>query len=144
MIDIDKIDINKILEVMARDNYKCRYCDYDAAASLDAWRHGRMCIDHFFPKSKGGTNDDSNLFTCCAACNTAKAANVFTDLDQARRFIEFYKREYTRPWFETNVVGRKRVLGRGPWFESGDVMRARFQAEETAGGHNSPPTPIRQ
>jgi hypothetical protein len=63
-----------------------------------------MCIDHFLPKSKGGTDDDSNLFTCCAACNSAKAANKFTDLEQARRFIEFYKREYTRPWFDTNVV----------------------------------------
>jgi hypothetical protein len=126
------ITINKILEILARDDYKCVYCGYDAGASLDAWRHGSMCIDHFIPRSRGGTDDDSNLFAACGACNSAKAANVFDDLSQARRFIAFYKREYSRPWFETNVVDRKRTLGPGPWFESGAVVRARFQAEETA------------
>jgi hypothetical protein len=66
------ITINKILEILARDDYKCVYCGYDAGASLDAWRHGSMCIDHFIPRSRGGTDDDSNLFAACGACNSGK------------------------------------------------------------------------
>lgn len=29
-------------------------------------------IDHIVPRTKGGTNDESNLVICCAFCNTSK------------------------------------------------------------------------
>ena len=67
-------------QVLARDEYTCRYCGrYGPAVRLE--------IDHLKPFSKGGTNDTKNLLTACFECNRAKGARL---LDEAgmRRFQE--------------------------------------------------------
>lgn len=56
------------LETFRRDNFTCRYC---GAPDLV-----EVCIDHVFPKSRGGNNDLDNLATCCRPCNTKKAART--------------------------------------------------------------------
>lgn len=48
--------------IMVRDGFTCQLCK-------------RLCdpsgieIDHIVPLSKGGTDADDNLRTCCIACN---------------------------------------------------------------------------
>lgn len=37
---------------------------------------GQTTIDHFIPRSKGGTNHPSNLRPCCFSCNNNKADNL--------------------------------------------------------------------
>lgn len=49
-------------EVMARDNYQCRYC----GATND------LAIDHIFPFSRGGSNEADNLQVLCRSCNSSK------------------------------------------------------------------------
>jgi 5-methylcytosine-specific restriction endonuclease McrA len=49
--------------VKVRDGGRCVYCGsfYD------------LTIDHVVPRSKGGTDDRSNLQTLCRPCNEKKA-----------------------------------------------------------------------
>ena len=49
-----------------RDDWKCVYC----GASL---REGDATLDHFIPRSKGGTNKSTNLVSSCVRCNSSKS-----------------------------------------------------------------------
>ena len=53
---------NKRKRIYKRDNYECVYCGSGEGLTLD----------HKVPKSKGGSNEDSNLQTCCGDCNGLK------------------------------------------------------------------------
>lgn len=61
------IPLNLRFQIFKRDNYKCRIC----GASV---RHDniKLEIDHKIPVSKGGTNDENNLWTLCFNCNRGK------------------------------------------------------------------------
>ncbi len=71
--------------VQRRDDYRCQYCGKDGLASLDNWHD--CTIDHFVPKKHGGTDDESNLVTCCSYCNAIKGARVFGTLVEARDYV---------------------------------------------------------
>ncbi len=118
-------------EIMLRDGFKCVYCGYDGAASFDAWRHGRLCIDHLKPRKSGGGNEKENLVTACAACNSDKAHHKFTSVEQGRRYLRLYWTEFSRPFYETYVVAKNpKLVGRG-WgnfwerFKAGEDARER-------------------
>jgi hypothetical protein len=96
-----------IQRIMMRDGFRCVYCGYDAGASLDAWRHGRLCIDHLKSRKLRGGDEDENLVTACAACNSDKAHNPFDSIDEVRRWLRLYRKECSEPWFQTYVLGRK-------------------------------------
>lgn len=50
------------LKIFQRDGYRCVHC-----GTSDA-----LTIDHIQPVSKGGSNEDENLQTLCAPCNSRK------------------------------------------------------------------------
>lgn len=54
--------------VLKRDQYRCRLCGV-AARDGD---HVRLEVDHIVARSKGGTDDEINLWTLCFACNRGK------------------------------------------------------------------------
>lgn len=54
--------------ILKRDNYRCRLCGVTAADGPDV----RLEVDHITPRSKGGTDDPSNLWTLCFPCNRGK------------------------------------------------------------------------
>ena len=59
------IGAKKRFEVFKRDGFRCQYC----------WRHSKdvtLEVDHVIPKSKGGSDDFSNLITACRECNSGK------------------------------------------------------------------------
>lgn len=66
-----KSSISKSLriDVLARDKYTCQTC---GAKAPDVKLH----IDHKFPKSKGGSDDISNLWVLCEACNIGKSDKI--------------------------------------------------------------------
>lgn len=47
--------------VFARDAYLCQYCGRRAE-----------CLDHVYPRSKGGEHEWENVVACCRSCNAAK------------------------------------------------------------------------
>ncbi len=61
-------DISKEVRtlIFSRDNYKCRFCGCGREDNI------KLTVDHFFPISKGGTNDLDNLWTLCQECNKGK------------------------------------------------------------------------
>lgn len=52
--------------VYARDGHRCRTC----------LAEGPLELDHIFPWSLGGTDDEHNLQTLCGPCNREKGARV--------------------------------------------------------------------
>jgi hypothetical protein len=72
--------------ILLRDENKCVYC-----GSLEA-----LEPDHIVPRSKGGTDDVSNLVTACHACNTLKndkSVDEFISIHPEReRVLEYVKR----------------------------------------------------
>jgi 5-methylcytosine-specific restriction endonuclease McrA len=67
--------------IFARDGFHCVYCDYDGSA-FERWRY--LAVDHFIPKSAGGTEDDQNLVTACSDCNCMKSDKKFATVEEAR------------------------------------------------------------
>lgn len=72
-----KLPSDRKRAVWKRDNYRCRYCNTSVCApSEDMPRERWATVDHVVAKSRGGTNDKSNLVTACSACNAAKASKT--------------------------------------------------------------------
>jgi hypothetical protein len=67
--------------ILSRDGFKCRYCGRGPDDGV------KLMVDHIFPKSKGGSNNPSNLITACEECNLGKADMVIT------------RRNNQIPWF---------------------------------------------
>ena len=63
-------------------------------------------FDHLIPKSRGGTNDLSNLIGCCQRCNRLKAEG---DLDFLRVRMMFKKYK----WPRFNLEQYEFLLARG-------------------------------
>ncbi|MFW5853547.1 MAG: homing endonuclease associated repeat-containing protein [Patescibacteria group bacterium] len=57
------------LEVLNRDNFKCRFCGKSPAINFGTELH----IDHVVPFSKGGKSVAENLQTLCKECNLGKS-----------------------------------------------------------------------
>lgn len=54
--------------ILQRDGFRCQLCGRSAE------EHGvALEVDHQQPISKGGTNDDANLWTLCRDCNAGKS-----------------------------------------------------------------------
>lgn len=65
---MSKVGSLKKRRIWKRDYNICKYCKKFCEED--------KTIDHIIPVSKGGTNYDSNLVTCCQKCNTKKGANL--------------------------------------------------------------------
>lgn len=61
--------------VLARDNWTC--CSCGRQAQEDGIT---LEVDHIIPRSKGGTDETSNLQTLCKKCNIGKSNKDMTDL----------------------------------------------------------------
>jgi len=48
--------------IYKRDGYECVYCGSKK----------NLTLDHVIPKSRGGSNEWTNLVTCCSKCNRDK------------------------------------------------------------------------
>ena len=86
-------------EVFHRDGFRCVYCDFDAH-NFDSWTF--LQVDHFVPKSLGGTNDLDNLKTACIICNQMKGAKTWPSVAEARAEIATW-REQMRSYWQENV-----------------------------------------
>lgn len=87
-----------------RDNYKCLYCGKQV-----------QCIDHIFPKSRGGKNNYENLASSCFNCNKIKGEQTieecrgkdFSDfllslLKDQSQYLDFkhgWNKAMEKPWF---------------------------------------------
>lgn len=63
-------------QILSRDNFTCVYCGRNPKED-----GVKLEVDHVFPKSKGGTDDPSNLVTACWECNQGKKDMVLPDIE---------------------------------------------------------------
>jgi len=57
--------------VLNRDGYVCQDCGITANSDSGPTMH----VDHIVPRSRGGSNDMSNLQCLCSTCNNMKSDN---------------------------------------------------------------------
>lgn len=69
-----KLRPSKRLQVLQRDGFRCQICGVTA----DDGAHVRLEVDHRIPRTRGGTNDLSNLVTLCFACNRGKGTQLLS------------------------------------------------------------------
>lgn len=56
----------KRLAIYLRDGMACAWCGAGIESGV------QLTLDHLKPHSKGGSNHESNLVTCCKHCNTSR------------------------------------------------------------------------
>ena len=56
--------------ILERDNYRCQEC---GATNKDT----TLTIDHIVPLSRGGKDNEDNLWVLCEDCNFSKANHIF-------------------------------------------------------------------
>jgi 5-methylcytosine-specific restriction endonuclease McrA len=56
-------------EILARDGYRCRYCDLDGVASFSNWL--ALSEDHLLPKGHPNRNKEEFRVASCMFCNVA-------------------------------------------------------------------------
>lgn len=56
----------KRLAIYLRDGLACTYC------RLPVEGESGLSLDHLIPRSKGGSNESTNLVTCCNTCNSSR------------------------------------------------------------------------
>lgn len=57
------------VNVYARDDYKCMYCNKACSMS-------ELTYDHVLPRSQGGKTTWTNIVSACATCNSRKAGRT--------------------------------------------------------------------
>ena len=58
------------LAIYLRDEFTCAYC----GVKMFQFKPGKIALDHLKPRSKGGSNESSNLVTACSLCNSQRGA----------------------------------------------------------------------
>lgn len=76
-------------KIYKRDNYSCLYCGSTKSLTLD----------HVIPKSRGGSNEWTNLATSCIKCNLKKANRT---PEEAKMVLKYkpYKPDLINDQFE--------------------------------------------
>lgn len=59
------IPLSMRFQILERDSFTCRFCGKRAPET-------ELEVDHVVPRSKGGSDDTSNLVTACRDCNRGK------------------------------------------------------------------------
>lgn len=58
----------KRLAIYLRDGLACVWC----GAAIEDEDSPKLTLDHLTPYSKGGSNQEKNLITCCHRCNSSR------------------------------------------------------------------------
>ena len=67
--------------IYSRDGFVCYLCGCTVQTGGDYNADDAATLDHVIPRSKGGSDEDENLRTCCRLCNSLKADSVLDDME---------------------------------------------------------------
>lgn len=71
------ISQHKRLAIYLRDGLACCYCGAGVTEGA------QLTLDHIQPYSKGGSNHERNLITCCNKCNSSRGNRELLDFVDA-------------------------------------------------------------
>lgn len=99
------------LKVFKRDGYRCQNCNATGGPSGSAELHAH----HIVPKSKGGTNQATNLKTLCSDCHNAihhrnKIAPTAQGLETEDRYADLIQLGIVFVVFSALLVGVLKIL----------------------------------
>lgn len=86
---------DKRLAIYLRDHFVCGICGDDLHDAPPA----DVTLDHVVPRSRGGSNHESNLYTCCRSCNSARGEQrlaAVADAEAIKRIRRVRRRSLTR------------------------------------------------
>lgn len=72
-------------QVIGRADYKCEYCQLDAAVSFIGFE-----IDHIISRKHGGLNELDNLAYACPDCNRNKGTDIASIDWRTHDIVRFY------------------------------------------------------
>ena len=110
-------------QVAERANGRCEYCLYPAAEALIPHQ-----LDHIIARQHGGTDSESNLALCCAACNRYKGPNL-TSIDPETREATPLFNPRQRCWLNHFAIDERHILGLSPEGRTTSFL-LRFNEEE--------------
>lgn len=75
-------------QIYDRDGWKCVWCKECLCQIPGCTNHGPATLDHITPRSEGGSNESTNLITCCMKCNRLRGNTYWHDFarERARSF----------------------------------------------------------
>lgn len=92
--------------IYLRDGQKCFYCGKPL-------KPGQMTLDHYEPRSEGGTDDYFNLVSCCRLCNKYKKNRI--PVDKEKIHLELFH----RAWKDKKIIWAVKGIGKK---ESQDII----------------------
>lgn len=110
--DKDWISVKERRKIYRRDNFQCVYCDSTYMLQLD----------HVRPRSRGGTDDASNLVTACRTCNLAKGARMIPGRTTQMK-VANYRKERLRITGKRGGKRRNRASSVPPTNKDGERRR---------------------
>lgn len=86
---------NKItrFDILARDNFTCQYCGKKAPDV-------ELEVDHIYPVSRGGYDDEKNCVTACVRCNGNKTNKIYRQLFSDEMWKEINENKKPFPYGE--------------------------------------------
>lgn len=66
----------KRLAIYIRDGLECAYCHSNIEDT-------KLTLDHLIPYSEGGSNDQTNLVTCCHRCNSSRGTKDWKEFAES-------------------------------------------------------------
>jgi len=90
------VKLEEGLQVLERDQYRCRYCGLEGSASFE--NALIMSVDFVVPRARKGKKDPSNLVACCRPCNMIKGRRVYGSFEEAKTYVLARREELRKAW----------------------------------------------
>ena len=89
----------KRLAIILRDNSKCLICG----------EHNDLTLDHYIPRSKGGSNKKQNIFTSCRSCNSSRGNKDLHSFVSKHVYLRINR--YRKRSIRKTLIKAKQILG---------------------------------
>ena len=85
--------------ILERDRYQCQYCGLDGMTNFE--NHLIMTVDFVLPRARKGSHKPSNLVAACRPCNVMKGRRVFSNFEEAKKYVLQRREQLRLQWLET-------------------------------------------
>ena len=90
------VTLKEGVQVLERDQYRCRYCGLDGTASFE--NALIMSVDFVIPRARKGKKVPGNLVACCRPCNMIKGRRTYASFEEAKNYVLARREELRKTW----------------------------------------------